>query len=74
VGRSVSPIKKRDVRRAVEASRKPRGANKFPSEAAIKAAFAAGAAVVEIVRPDGTKITIRKDSAETTEDIRDLIK
>jgi hypothetical protein len=58
----VSNIREGDVRRAVEASRKARGANKFPSEMAIKAAFAAGAAAIEIVRPDGVKVTIRKDS------------
>jgi hypothetical protein len=58
-----------------QTSRKERGSNKFPSETAIKAAFAAGAAAIEIVRPDGTRITIRKDNGATeSEDIAGLIK
>ena len=48
-----------------------RGPNQFPSERAIKAAFAAGAETIEVKRPDGTKITIRKENGAAPKAERD---
>jgi hypothetical protein len=52
------PEKTPDTRR-----RRGEGRNKFPSESAIRGAFAAGVEVIEIEQPDGTKITLRKNGA-----------
>ena len=56
-----------------------RGRNLFPTQNQIAAAFAAGVEIIEITRPDGMKVTFRKNGAapktdDEPENIRGLIK